>query len=343
MANDLLDQLAQSYVNAIVTGQREPNYLQVPYYLRPPAEALNQNALTEGTIRNASWLDFNPIAKSALDTFMEASGAAPSARLVDRLVKLQSPVLRPQSAYGWADWGAGAAADTIQTGLAGADLAAMAPLAGKRFVNALTDQSGVLSLSDWAKAPRRGGLQTAWEMPDGKIIESQATHFNVIEEVIDYLKKIGVPEDKFNYDAARGFVDSKGNFLSREQATKILDSIPIDVRTRMSRGEIINPMGDSLAHSYDLLDDSAYSKVASPLMESLDDTPIAATQTTAAAKITDLTEAQESLSQLSRKFKAESARAKRNLKIYAPKTMEDVNAIINETNRIIRENRSRMK
>lgn len=153
MASDLLDQLAQSYVNAIVTGQREPNYLQVPYYLRPPAEALNQNAMTNGAISNASWLDFNPIAKSAIDTFMEASGAAPSARLVDRLVKLQSPVLRPQSAYGWADWGAGAAADTIQTGLAGADLAALAPHIGRRAANSLMNELGQVDV--WHGSPYR--------------------------------------------------------------------------------------------------------------------------------------------------------------------------------------------
>lgn len=152
MANDLLDQLAQSYVNAIVTGQREPNYLNVPYYLRPPAEALNQNALTEGTISNASWLDFNPMARSALDTFMEASGAAPSARIVDRLVKLQSPVLRPQSAYEWADWGAGAAADTIQTGLAGADLAALAPHIGRRAANSLMNELGQVDV--WHGSPK---------------------------------------------------------------------------------------------------------------------------------------------------------------------------------------------
>lgn len=188
MANDLLDQLAQSYVNAIVTGQREPNYLNVPYYLRPPAEALNQNALTNGAISNASWLDFNPIAKSALDTFMEASGAAPSARLVDRLVKLQSPVLRPQSAYEWADWGAGAAADTIQTGLAGADLAALAPHIGRRAANSLMNELGQVDV--WHGSPHRFDRMSHEKIGTGEGAQAfgWGTYYTSEKDIADYYR-----------------------------------------------------------------------------------------------------------------------------------------------------------
>jgi len=236
MSNDLLDQLAQSYVNAIVTGQREPNYLNVPYYLRPPAEALNQNALTEGTISNASWLDFNPMARSALDTFMEASGAAPSARLVDRLVKLQSPVLRPQSAYEWADWGAGAAADTIQTGLAGADLAALAPHIGRRAANSLMNELGQVDV--WHGSPHRFDRVSHEKIGTGEGAQAfgWGTYYSDLREVAStYAKPNKVLFDGDAMDATEAY-----NKLGKEIGYDYLDGI--------SRpGRVLNELIDNLA------------------------------------------------------------------------------------------------
>ena len=84
-----------------------------------------------GTITQGNALDFNPAAKSAIEGLAEATGVAPSERVMTRLNRLQSPVLRPDNAFDWGGEAAGLLADTAQTGLAAADMAAFAPLAYK--------------------------------------------------------------------------------------------------------------------------------------------------------------------------------------------------------------------
>ena len=84
-----------------------------------------------GTITQGDALDFNPAVKSSLGGLAEVTGIAPSERVMTRFNRLQSPVLRPDSAFDWGGEAAGLIADTAQTGLAATDMAAFAPLAVK--------------------------------------------------------------------------------------------------------------------------------------------------------------------------------------------------------------------
>ncbi len=103
------------------------------------------NALEEGAITQGSWLDFSPVANTLVQFGREILGIAPSERIMQRIGTARSPVLRPQNAWGWADWGAGLLSDIIQTGLAGADLAAIAPAVGRRVAQALSNEFGVIA------------------------------------------------------------------------------------------------------------------------------------------------------------------------------------------------------
>lgn len=111
-----------------------------------PANALNTRLLDEGTISQGNALDFSPAFKNVVDSIMEMTGISPSERLVERLKAVRSPVLRPKTPFGWADWAAGTASEGLQTGLAAADLAGIArtvgPKAGQRLLNVLADQRG---------------------------------------------------------------------------------------------------------------------------------------------------------------------------------------------------------
>lgn len=81
---------------------------------------------SDGTVTSGNWLDFNPVIKNMISGLSEMIGAAPSARVVDRLGQLRSPLMRPQTPFEWADYGAGLTADIAQTALSGADLAGIA-------------------------------------------------------------------------------------------------------------------------------------------------------------------------------------------------------------------------
>jgi hypothetical protein len=95
-----------------------------------------------GTISQGNWLDFNPTLKAILSGAGEMTGIEPSRRFVERLMQLKSPVLRPQSGFEWADWGAGTAAEGIQTGLAAADLAGVVSVMSPAARQILGNQRG---------------------------------------------------------------------------------------------------------------------------------------------------------------------------------------------------------
>lgn len=128
-------------MNALALPNQQQNILARPVGPRP-SESLN--AFSDGVIKQGSWLDFWPILQSLIETGKEVSGVAPSERVMNRLGELRSPVLRPQNAFQWADYGAGLAADTIQTGMAGADLAALAPMVGRRTAVSLGNEIGAV-------------------------------------------------------------------------------------------------------------------------------------------------------------------------------------------------------
>ena len=114
---------------------------------------LNTNTVDEGTISQGSWLDFNPTIKSAYEGLQEMLGISPSGRVVDRLRRLKSPLLRPQGAFEAADYAAGLVADVAQTGLAAADLAAIAGPASQAARHMLANQRGQVDV--WHGSPHR--------------------------------------------------------------------------------------------------------------------------------------------------------------------------------------------
>lgn len=84
------------------------------------------NAPREATISQGSILD-HPLISGIGEGLREMTGMTSSKRLADRWDQLQSPLLRPQTPFGWADFAAGGLADIGQMALAAAD---MGPLAG---------------------------------------------------------------------------------------------------------------------------------------------------------------------------------------------------------------------
>ena len=102
---NILDILAQKSIEqaAIEKAQRERQY---------------------GSISQGTWQDRHPLMGNMLDMLKEMTGVAPSQRLTQRLSDAQSIMLRPRTPMQMVDFGAGVAADTLETGLAVADIGA---------------------------------------------------------------------------------------------------------------------------------------------------------------------------------------------------------------------------
>jgi hypothetical protein len=107
-----------------------------------PEQLINTKLLDEGTISQGDWLDFHPNVKAAVDATKEMLGIAPSQRVVQRLEKYKSPLLRPQGAFEVADEAAGMAADVLQTGLAASDIAGTVPAISARAAKSLANEAG---------------------------------------------------------------------------------------------------------------------------------------------------------------------------------------------------------
>ena len=78
-----------------------------------------ESAITQGTFG-----DRHPFLRNLGQMALEVTGYAPSKRFMQGIERAQSPVLRPQTPYEWADYAAGQAASLGETALAGVDLAA---------------------------------------------------------------------------------------------------------------------------------------------------------------------------------------------------------------------------
>lgn len=195
-------------------GERQRNQNALNMSVKRPAEDLN--AFSDGAITQGSWLDFWPTLKAMYEGGREMLGVAPSERLVNRIRDVRSPVLRPQNAFEWADWGAGTAAEGLQTGLAAADLAGLAvavgPAAGRRFMNAMVDQRGQVGNNI-------SGLTPALRLPDGKIYTG-TTHGDAGNMVIDYLQGSNIQDKNLlnSQNWEPGFLDKTGKFLTRKEA-----------------------------------------------------------------------------------------------------------------------------
>lgn len=131
MAGDIVDMIARHQLSHIV---------------RP--EELDPRNLDDGVIRQNTLYDMiagNPVVYNSLAGLKEILGIAPSQRLVDRIRDMSSPVLAPQTAFGWGDAIAGTAADAINTALGAADIfgivKAVAPAA--RSVSKMADEEFV--------------------------------------------------------------------------------------------------------------------------------------------------------------------------------------------------------
>lgn len=136
MTERLTEELAKRQMDQLLAQQHE----QDPTGLRAILEKIA--ATPDERISQGSWWDSNPMAKSVMEGTSEMLGVAPSGRVMDRLDKAKSPLLRPQTPFGWADWGAGLTADMAQTGLAGVDMAALAPAVGRRAAKSLANELG---------------------------------------------------------------------------------------------------------------------------------------------------------------------------------------------------------
>lgn len=113
---------------------------------------LDTRGLDDGAITQGSWLDFQPVLKNLIEGAKEMVGLSSSERLMKHLADIKSPVMRPQSGFEWADKGAGIAAETLQTGLAATDLAALAPVVGRRMATSLGNEIGTFG-GQYAKNP----------------------------------------------------------------------------------------------------------------------------------------------------------------------------------------------
>lgn len=107
---------------------------------------LDTRAADFGTITQGNTMDSYPVLQQVYEGALEMLGVAPSKRVMQRIDQAQSPVLRPQTPFGWADWGAGLAADTAQTGLAAADLAGVVGAASPFARQMMASQRGAIDL-----------------------------------------------------------------------------------------------------------------------------------------------------------------------------------------------------
>lgn len=143
----------------------------------------------DGTITQGSWTDFNPVAKGVVEGLKELVGVAPSERVMKRLGDVRSPLLRPQSAFEWADYGAGLAADAAQTGLAATDLAAFAPVVGRRAAASLGNEIGQVDV--WHGSPHRFERMSTEKIGTGEGAQSfgYGLYFTDKKEIAQHYQK----------------------------------------------------------------------------------------------------------------------------------------------------------
>lgn len=142
MTSGIVEELAKAQLNRLMEQHRQdPGGMQ---------SILDQIAATpQERWSQGSMLDSIPLAKPMLEGMSEMVGVAPYSRLLDRLAQAKSPVMRPQTPFGWADWAAGTAAEGLQTGLAGADMGALAPLAVKGYVKGMKSLGELGQVDVW--------------------------------------------------------------------------------------------------------------------------------------------------------------------------------------------------
>ena len=116
-------------------------------------DRLNQARSEEdfGTISQGSFWDSHPVLSGLGNMVKELTGIAPSQRLWGQTFGPKSPLrsemLKPKTPYEMADYAAGVTANTLETALAGVDMAAVAGIknaAGRTITDLLRGEAGVI-------------------------------------------------------------------------------------------------------------------------------------------------------------------------------------------------------